>query len=142
MDFYEDVVEFYLTAIEGCAVIPQAPILKNKDGENWEAFPDFIAINFAERRVEIVEVAKSAYAAPVKRLAEKLLPSHREHVEHYVLNTTFAGQLQVPIHWRFFVRQKQEATLRAQEAFRGFDPNRVLVTTLEDVFDELRDKMP
>jgi hypothetical protein len=142
MDFYEDVVEFYLTVMEGCAVIPQAPILKNKEGEDWTAFPDFIAINFQQKRVEIIEVTKSVFPNPVKRLADKLLPNHREHVEHYVINTTFAGQLHFPIHWRFFVRQMQEETLRSQDAFREFDPNRVRVTALENVFNELRDRMP
>jgi hypothetical protein len=142
MDFYEEVVEFYLTVIEGCAVIPQAPILKNKEGDDWIAFPDFVAINFKEQRIEIIEVTKSVYPRPVKWLARKLLPDYRTNVESYVTNTTVARQLRLPIHWRFFVRQKQVETLKSQDSFKQFDQSLVHVDALEGVFDKIRDIMP
>jgi hypothetical protein len=142
MDFYEGIVEFYLTVVEGCAVIPQAPILKNKEGDDWIAFPDFVAVNFQKQRIEIVEVTKSAYPGPVRWVARKLLPLYRENVESYVTNTTVARQLTFPIHWRFFVREAQRKTLESQEAFRQFDKDRVHVVNLEEVFDKIRDIMP
>ena len=50
MDFYEQLVEFCLTTIEQRAVIPQFPVLLDKEGRpwvegskvGWGAFPDFL----------------------------------------------------------------------------------------------------
>jgi hypothetical protein len=59
MDFYEDVVHFYLTAIEKCAVVPQVEILKSTTGELWSAYPDFLAIDFQKQSIQIIEVTKA-----------------------------------------------------------------------------------
>jgi hypothetical protein len=142
MDFYEGLVEFYLTQIEGLAVIPQAPILKNLEGDDWIAFPDFVAVNFQEQRTEIIEVTKSVYPRPVKWLARKLLPDYRTNVENYVRTKTLARQLDFPIHWRFFVRKRQIETLESQDAYKQFDQSLVHVHPLEEVFDKIRDIMP
>lgn len=60
MDFYEALVETYLTVVEGCAVIPQAPIREDIHGNPWEAYLDFVAINFQHRRIEVIEVSKAS----------------------------------------------------------------------------------
>jgi hypothetical protein len=145
VDLYEALVEMYLTVFEGCAVIPQVPILEDVNGKGWEACPDFLAIDFREGRIQVVEVTKTLDGGAVKELANRKLEAHyRENVEHYVRTKTLAKQLQLPTHWRFFVRAGKEGAVRSAQAYVDFPEakDRVQITKLEDVFDEIKRVMP
>lgn len=144
MDIYEQIVELYLTAIEGCAVLPQVPILQSIGGKPWEAYPDFLAIDFNKRRISIVEVSKSSSRDTAMNLAAKLQPEHRGNVEHYVKSSTLNNELNFPIHWRFFVRRSNIAVLQSAPAYREYigKGGQAEAIALEDVFDRIKDSMP
>ena len=117
MDFYEQLVHFYLTAIEKCAVIPQVEILLSTAGESWAAYPNFLAIDFNNQVIQIVELTKGADA--VARLGPKLKQEHRRNVEAYIKKFV-QGRLNFPIVWRFVVRQKDIRSLESQPDFVAF----------------------
>ncbi|MGH9351656.1 MAG: hypothetical protein ACRD2G_05790 [Terriglobia bacterium] len=144
-DLYEQLVEDYLTIFEHLAVIPQFPVLFGKAGEpcfheseaglSWAAFPDLLAVDFANKQVQIIEVNRSAYAANLKSLAKRVA-ANRQKIEEYVRWFTKDGW---GIQWRFFVRRKMSDQLKAAFEDGDFQPR---MTHLEDVFDQIRDQMP
>lgn len=139
MDLYEQLVETYLTVIEECAVIPQVPIRENRKGEKWEAYPDFLALNFSKRMIQVVEVNKSTGAQRITNLIQRRF-QERADIEHYVQNHTLSRQLNfAALGWRFFIRQGHASVVNAMLRDLGFEAE---VTYLEAVFDALRDKMP
>jgi hypothetical protein len=143
LDLYEDLVQLYLTVFEDCAIRPQVPIRKSLTGEDWEAYPDFLAIDFKKRRILIVEVSKAADRGVAGKFAEKLRSEeYRSNVEHYLRNTTLNNHLNdFMIQWRFFVRRANVSVL--ESGIREFiDTGQAEVTTLEDVFDTIRNHMP
>lgn len=144
MDFYEQIVQAYLTTFERCAVLPQVPILHSVTGQPWEACLDFLALDFSKRRIQIVEVSKATTRSKPKDLAAKLQPSYRENVEQYVKEVTLNKELDYPIHWRFFVRRENADLLKSDQAFLEYTARggQAEVTELEAVFDKIRDRMP
>lgn len=94
MDLYEELVHFYLTVVEGCAATPQVPILRSIEDKPWYAYPDFLALDFKHRTIQIVEVSKATAPGVGPKLAEKLKPEHRKNVEHYIRAKTLNGQLE------------------------------------------------
>jgi hypothetical protein len=147
MDLYELLTQMYLTIQEGCAVIPQVPILRSIDGKPWNACPDFLAINFDAKLLEIVEVNKSNALSKIRGLAERRLAmGHRDEIEHYVRTSTLSLQLDsFSVGWRFFVRDEGVV-----KAFKSFPVSlsyvesggRLKVNSLREVFDSIRDLMP
>ena len=59
MEFYENLVMWYLTRKKYVFVSPQYPIL-GKTGKEW-SYPDFVALNFKDKEVSIVEVSTAFY---------------------------------------------------------------------------------
>ena len=141
MDFYEEIVELYLTAVEGCAVIPQVPILESTTGEPWEAYPDFLAIDFSKREISIVEVTKAGTRDVVKRFSAKLKDQYRNNVEQYIKKKTLNNQLSFTTHWRFFVRRDHVKLLEASTNYREYleAGGKAEVIALEDILDRIRD---
>jgi len=141
MDFYEQLVHFYLTAIEKCAVIPQVEILLSTAGESWTAYPNFLAIDFNNQVIQIVELTKGADA--VARLGPKLKQEHWRNVEAYIKKFV-QGRLNFPIVWRFVVRQKDIRSLESHPDFVAFTESGGVATaeSLEDMFDTLKNTMP
>lgn len=151
MNIYEQVVELYLTQIEGCAVMPQLRIEKLPCGLSWKARPDFVAINFQANEIQIVEVTKraartSADRAAVDRLASKLDPPHRGSVEAAVQEIALANHLHDwPIRWRFFVRESFGALLATHAEFSAYAFERnesPEIITLEHVFATIGKTLP
>ncbi len=137
MDFYEALVETYLTVIEKCAVLPQVPILRDARGKPWEAYPDFLALDFKKRQIQIVEVTKAREERAVRRLAkDRLDPGYRGNVENYVKTFTLDSQIDFAVRWRFFVREEHLTALRSVTG------KEAEAMALEDVFDALKKKMP
>ncbi len=145
MDMYEQLVGRYLTIFEHFAAIPQFPVLFNDKGEpcfhespgtlTWDAFPDFLAVDMRSRHAQIIEVNKSGYPNQIGDLVKRTL-GNREKIESYVkwfVSDTF------PIQWRFFVRDKMVDRLKRELEAGGIQPR---ITTLEEVFNKLRDVMP
>ena len=142
MDFYEQLVHFYFTKIEKCAVIPQVEILLSTAGESWTAYPDFLAIEFNNQVIQIVEVTKGTGAAA--RLGPKLKQEHRRNVDAYIEKFALHGRLDFSIAWRFVVRQKDIPSLKSHPDFVAFTESGGVATveSLEDVFDTLKNTMP
>jgi hypothetical protein len=145
MDMYEQLVESYLAIFEHLAVIPQFPVLFNDQGEPcfhespgtlaYDAFPDFLAVDMRGRQAQIIEVNKSEFPDKIRHLVRRTL-DNREKVESYVkwfVSDTF------PIKWRFLIRHKMVDRLKRELEAGGIQP---LITTLEEVFNRLRDVMP
>ncbi len=145
MDFYEQLVEEYLTIFEHLAVIPQFPVLFDEEGRpcfheapgnrSWAAFPDFLAVDPKNHQVELIEVNKSPYLDQVRELARRTV-ANRTKIEEYV---TWFMVDQYQIRWRFFVRLEMADKLRARLSKGGLQAG---ITPLEDVFNKLRDRMP
>jgi hypothetical protein len=72
-DIWEDAVETYLAMDRGLLLNPQYLI---KDDNNWEACPDFLAIEFHKDTAWMVEVTKS----PRKVLFEKISDFKKDYV--------------------------------------------------------------
>lgn len=144
MDIYEQIVELYLTVVEGCAVIPQVPILKSIEGKPWAAYPDFLGIDFNKRCIWIVEVSKSTSRETAINLAAKLQSEHRSNIEHYVKSSTLNSEVNFPIYWCFFIRRSNIEVLKSAPAYREYTEKggQVELFALEDVFDNIRDLMP
>ena len=145
MDLYEHLVEEYLTVFDHLAVVPQFPVLFGEDWRPrfheapgrtiWDAYPDFLAIDTRNRLAQIVEVTKSPGPNQVRILAGRAL-ANRARVEEYVRWFTPDSS---QIHWRFFVRRERVDTLKTELEAGGLE---AAITSLEDVFDKLRDRMP
>jgi len=144
MDLYEDVTQIYLTAVEGLFLLPQCQIKHSVEGKPWFACPDFVALDFRDRRIQVIEVTKRD-ARDTVELAEKLRLSHRSHVEHYVRTTTLANALEYPFQWRFFVRDEAAANaLKQADAYKHYvaTGGEVEVATLHAVFASISKIMP
>jgi hypothetical protein len=145
MDMYEQLVSNYLTIFEHLAVIPQFPVLFNDKGEPcfhegpgslaWDAFPDFLTVDMRGHQAQIIEVNKSLYRDKISRLVRRTL-GNRPKIQSYV--KWFVSEA-FPIRWRFFVRQRMVDQLKCEIEAGGIQPT---ITTLEEVFDKLRDVMP
>jgi hypothetical protein len=143
VDFYEQLVHFYLTAIEKCLVIPQVEILKSPTGESWVAYPDFLALDFSNRLIQVIEVTKGWKATST--LAPKLKQQHRTYVEDYIKSSTLQGELRnFSLLWRFFVRNAEASRLEVHPDLIAYKESggHVRIEYLEQVFDKLRDQMP
>jgi hypothetical protein len=139
MDLYEQLVETYLTVFERNFVLPQpavklgtgdVPIGLFETGSNWDAWPDFIALDFEGKRIQIVEVSKSTAVSDVRGKLKKYEDKHYEAWIRRVLPNTMND---FQITRRFFVRASVKEKLGATE---------LEISTLEHVFDTIRDKMP
>jgi len=145
VDMYEQLVETFLTVIERCAVIPQFPVLFDKqdniwvEGQPvaWAAYPDFLAIDFVNQQIQVIEVTKSRGTKKTLQLVDRLV-GNRKKVERHVRE--FTRNLDFPIVWRFFVRQDLAVKLRSKLKDKGIEPFEVI--DLESVFDRLRKLMP
>jgi hypothetical protein len=143
-DLYEFVVQTHLTG-EGCAVIPQVPILHSVEGKRWEAYPDFLAINFRRKELQIVEVSKDGSLGKARKLAEKLAPEYRNTIEQHIRTITLNGQLDsFGFVWRFFLRKGIAERFKSLGHAQAYvdSGNRLEVMTLEDVFESVKTTMP
>lgn len=145
MDLYEELVESYFTIFEHLALIPQFPVLFNDKGEpcfhenpeelGWSALPDFLAVDLRNHQAQIIEVNKSGYPDKISDLIKRTL-ANREKIESYV--KWFVSDA-FPIQWRFFVREKMVDRVKREIEAGGGQPS---ITTLEAVFDKLKQIMP
>jgi hypothetical protein len=145
MDLHELLAQMYLTIREGCAVIPQVPIVRSIENKPWDACPDFLAIHFSKQLLEIVEVSKDGSRSKARDLAAKLASDHRSHIEHYVRTATLSHELaSFSLGWRFFVRRTNVEGLKSSPISLAYieSGGRLEVTALEEVFDSIRDSMP
>lgn len=141
MDFYEELVMFYLTAIRGLLVRPQVPIvLTDQDGKvTWEAYPDFWAVDFEKKQIAVVEVSKNWKVA--KNIQHKLSADYRTTVEKHVRQMLKDELPQFPLHWHFIVR------VQAMDTLKGLLEKEALVqitevTSIESIFEIVRKTMP
>lgn len=141
MDFYEELVMFYLTAIRGLLVRPQVPIvLTGQNGKvTWEAYPDFLTVDFERKQIAVVEVSKNWKVA--KNIRHKLSADYRTTVEKHVRQMLKDELPQFPLHWHFIVRTQAVDTLKGlleREAFVQITE----VTSIESIFEIVRKTMP
>jgi hypothetical protein len=95
MDF-ESVVMYYLAA-EGLFLSPQFSV-KDSSGGEWSC-PDFVALDFSKREVQVVEVTT---AATVSGIVEKLEKREDQWFRH--LRPQLARRGVVDESWKYLVR--------------------------------------
>lgn len=142
MDFYEEGVLFFLTAIEGSVVLPQVPVtVKDANGKSiWEAYPDFLALNFKKRQIQILEVSKSNNKDTIKKLVEKADQKYRNIVEKHVREEILKGELdEFLFDWRFFVRKQEVESLKQKIDKLGCIAE---VNSIEAIFESIMQRMP
>ncbi len=145
MKLYEHLVEAYLTQIEGLAVIPQLQVHHDATGDVWSARVDFLALDFASRSLQIVQVSSSRKLEKAVQLAKTLSESHRTRLEAGIREGPLHGELKDWIfRWRFFVRAGLVDVLECEDlvaAYRDAHGQPVAIVALEHVFNTLRDRL-
>lgn len=142
MDLYEQLIEMDLTIFEHLAVIPQFPVLFDKNDEPWtegkkiawSAYPDFLALGIQQKQAYVVEVSKSLQSFKPRDLAARMT-ENGPRIERYV--KWFAPGFDV--RWRFFVRSNHAEELKKELSALAIQAD---VRTLEEVFDKIKSVMP
>ena len=148
MDFYEQLVHYYLTVVERFPVLPQIKVTRSTAGTPWAAKPDFLALDFAGKRILIVQVKttdRRNFDQQAAGLAETLKSEHRNNVESCVRDEILAKQLHFfPIHYRFHVREANVQALECKDDYVQYKKEfgTAEVVPLELVFNVLKDRMP
>ncbi len=141
MDFYEEAVLFHLTAIRHMLVLPQAAILEHDSGgkEVWSAYPDFLALDFSEPSIEVVEVTK---APKTEKIRGKCTPTYLKKVEGNIREKILRGQLaSFPLNWHFIVRSQMIAKVQEEIAKNSLGAS-VKVSSLEKILEEIGKQLP
>lgn len=97
MELYEHIVMAYLTKDPYVFVSPQYSI--RKDGHEWSC-PDFVALNFKEKRVVVVEVStaydtKSLHEKVEKRESQWISPLREQLIDLKVIDEKWTFEVQV-----------------------------------------------
>ena len=107
MDIYEELVMVYLTRDPLVFICPQYDI-----GKGWSA-PDFVALDFREKSVLIVEVTA---AAKLKRLAEKVADRKNQWIDKLLTQLSTKAHPVIDKSWtvkvKVFLRKDAEAAFR------------------------------
>jgi hypothetical protein len=137
MDFYEQLVEFYLTAIQRQLVSPQFIVRDDLDWKGGHAALDFLAYAPDARRLTIVEVSKSRSIGAVRRAVAKRL-AQRPVIERYLTRAVLpAFRVDMSsVSWMFVTRANHKRAI--EELVAG----NATVEALEDVIDAIKDRMP
>ena len=145
MKLYEQLVEAYLTQVEGCAVIPQLQLHHAATGDVWSARVDFLALDFASRTLHIVQVSSSRKLEKAVQLAKTLAESHRGRLEAGIREGPLRGELaDWTFCWRFFVRAGLIDVLGCEDLVASYRDQRgepAGIVALEQVFNAVRDRL-
>ena len=142
MDFYEEVVHFYLTDHKELAVLPQAKIKKNVSGHPWEADLDFMGVDFTKRNIYLVEVSSST-GYPIK-ICERLKEQNYKNIESYVRTEILRNELpSYTLSWWFFIRSRHADKVKKDLAYLTYVEagGHCEVTALEDVLCQFKEKL-
>ena len=140
MEFYEELVHFYLTAFRQFSVLPQAAVLRNSEGKGWKADVDFVALDFKSQRIFLIEVSSSS-AYPEKAV-ERLLESNYRNIEPYIRNEILKNELSsFKIVWWLFVRDRH--IVRLQRCYLSYleSGGHCEVQSLETMLDEFKGRL-
>ena len=142
MEFYEELVHFYLTAHRKLSVLPQAEIQKDMNGHSWKADLDFMALDFMKKSIYLVEVSSSTQH-PTK-IFERLAELNYKNIEPYVRTEILRNELpSFTLSWWFFVRDRHSDMIKTQPSYLkyvGFG-GRCEVTALQDVLDQIKERL-
>lgn len=121
MELYEHIVMAYLTKDPYVFVNPQYSI--RKDGHEWRC-PDFVALNFKEKRVMVVEVStaydtKSLHEKVEKRESQWISPLREQLSNLKVIDHNWTFEVQVFIRedasHRFSYDEKSDVKINILE---------------------------
>lgn len=141
MDYYEEAVLFHLTSIKHMFVLPQPAIVERDEfGKvSWEAYPDFLAVNFNEPSIEVVEVTK---AWKIDKVREKCKASYLQIVERNIREKILQRELtSFSLNWHFIVRSALVERVREELDKNGLGSN-ARVTCLEKILEEIAKQLP
>lgn len=96
MELYENLVMWYLTRNKYIFISPQYSILGDT-GKEWSC-PDFVALNFKDKEVSIVEVSTAFYP---DSLAKKVKDRNSQWIEK--LKAQLKGYRVIDDNWKFKV---------------------------------------
>ena len=140
MELYEPVIEILLTVIEKCFVLPQAP----SKVDSWEAYPDFVALDFTNKRILVVEVTKRSSLSDVRKtLGDKLKQDYRAKVDEWIKMNLPDPINSYPVIRRFFVRDRIASKLKDEPEWRDHvKRGHVKLESLEGAINQYRETMP
>ena len=142
MEFYEELVYFYLTAYRGLPVLPQAEIKKDVNGHSWRADLNFMALDFMKKSIYLVEVSSSTQY-PTK-ICERLAELNYKNIEPYVRTEILRKELpSFTLSWWFFVRSRHADQIKREPSYLKYveSEGRCEVTALQDVLDQIKGRL-
>lgn len=116
----------YLTASEGLFVSPQF-VIRGPDGKEWSC-PDFVALCFPKRQVQIVEVTT---ASDITGLVEKVRKRDSQWIEYLKPDLIQRGA--IDDSWEFAVRVFVRSENVAVFSRKLGEANDVRIQSIEDV---------
>lgn len=142
MEFYEELVHFYLTAYKGLFVLPQAAIQNDVNGRSWKADLDFISLDFTKRSIYLVEVSSST-DYPIK-ICERLAERNHTNIEPYVRSEILRNEVPAfTLSWWLFVRGRHVDKIKNDRLYLDYveSHGRCEVTGLQGVLDQIKEKL-
>ena len=142
MEFYEELAHFYLTAFRQFSVLPQAAILRNREGKGWKADVDFVALDFSSQTIYLIEVSNSSdYPA---KAVERLHENNYKNIESYIRSEILKNELSsFKIVWWLFVRERHIARLQREACYLSYRESggHCEVQSLQRVLDEFKSRL-
>ena len=127
MDLFEEIVMTYLTKLDDHVFVRHQYPVKDGSPNNWR-WPDFVALDFKEKIVSIVEVS-TAYN--IDRLAEKV--NNRNDQWIIKIKEQLKAHNMIDDSWNFmvkvFIREKRSGDFKKKVT----DDNGVEIIELEDI---------
>lgn len=127
MEIYEELVMNYLTKDEEVFINPQYSI-KDNSGTQWSC-PDFVALDFREREVQIVEVTTSYN---ITRLAQKINDRNNQWIRR--LKQQLRNDNIIDETWKFVVKAFVRKDVIENIKKKVVDQQDVVFKELEDIF--------
>ncbi len=104
---WEQLVETYLAIDRGCFLNPQYIV---EGPEKWRAEPDFLAVNFPDNEVWMVEVTKAPYGlkGKISEFEKDYIPKIREQlIRHRVIRDIDADPKWTFGFWIFTIEKEK-----------------------------------
>jgi hypothetical protein len=144
VEFWENIVSYYLTVHKQFPVLWQAAIQKDIDGHRWNADLDFLALDFSEKKICLVEVRSSSAYREASTILERLAAHNCKHIENYVRKAILQDELGAfTIKWWFFVRRRHLDSMKSEQLYLEYlrTGGCCEITALQDIQDRISDRL-
>ncbi|BCA56782.1 hypothetical protein W02_39220 [Nitrospira sp. KM1] len=125
-------------------VLPQAAIQKNIHGNPWKADLDFVALDFLEKKVYLIEVKSSSSYLKASKVLERLTKANCDNIESYVNGTILKNELASFTNaWWFFVRDRHIDRMKKESLHTEYIKSGGCcdITALQNVHDQIKERL-